>query len=999
MMKTDREYHKLKMQRKSRFITNPRFAGSAKARRRDENFENRRFLFGSLVVPFSRRLVFFLLLASLLLLYLSVGSGWAQGFGKNKVTDQDFDWLIHRTEHFDIHYYPGEEQLVSIMADIVEEAYEKHSEDFEHELKDRTPLILYQSHKDFQETNITLAELHEGIGGFAELFKRRMVIPFTGSMTAFREVIFHELVHIFQYDIIYQKPAGRFYSGEFLYSPPIWFIEGTADYFGNDNDAVGEMVLRDASLANYVVPLTRLQDFRVLGSQVFLGYKIGQSAIAYFVETYGRDKVGQVMHELRHSRTKDLNEAFQNVIGISLEQFDKEWRLTVQKKYWPMIEHKDMPDSIAKNLTEKSRYSHNVKPIWSPSGDLIAYITGNDGFSEIVLVSARDGRRLERISKDFFGSEYEEIRSDGSGLAWSPDGDRIAFIAKHRESEYLLEVNVVSKQLERRIKLNFDAAGSPSYDGSGEQIVFSALSRGRTDLYIINLATEELTRLTNDSFDDSHPSWHPTKGEIVYSSERGGKYKLIIIDVNSRTSRQLSQGEYNAVGPRWTPDGEQLLFCSDLSGVYDLCTMEPDGTDFMRLTNIITGCFNPSFSPNRKHILFGAYQSGKQDVYVMAAEKARNEKIEIPPSESEPARFVGTAERKQRRIGHRKYGTKIGLDAIFTNFSLGADGLLRNSTELVASDMMGNHRLGLSVQNQSGFLAPDFIARYGSLARRADFGASLFNFHEYHLLGTTRNRRRVSQRLTGIAGSVMYPFNRYRRMDLQLLMYSTPYAFRFETNREDNRGLLMLGTISLVNDTTRWQIFGPQSGTRYNLTFEKSFRATGSDLELTNLIFDLRRYFKLGRRSTFATRLLLGGSFARDKSLFYLGGIDTLRGYSYEELIGTRMGLLNFELRIPFIDELRFGWPFSWAIGGIRGIIFADFGTTWSDEQFNSENPYHLFRREGNRVRLDDAKGSIGLGLRLQLGFFSLDFDVARRTDLASIDPETTFHFGLGQAF
>ena len=53
------------------------------------------------------------------------------------------------------------------MADIVEEAYEKHSEDFEHELKDRTPLILYQSHKDFQETNITLAELHEGVGGFA----------------------------------------------------------------------------------------------------------------------------------------------------------------------------------------------------------------------------------------------------------------------------------------------------------------------------------------------------------------------------------------------------------------------------------------------------------------------------------------------------------------------------------------------------------------------------------------------------------------------------------------------------------------------------------------------------------------------------------------------------------------------------------------------------------------------------------------------------------------
>ena len=67
--------------------------------------------------------------------------------------------------------------------------------------------------------------------GFAELFKHRIVIPFTGSLEAFREVIFHELIHIFQYDIIYQKPHARIYSGEFLYSPPLWFIEGDGRLF------------------------------------------------------------------------------------------------------------------------------------------------------------------------------------------------------------------------------------------------------------------------------------------------------------------------------------------------------------------------------------------------------------------------------------------------------------------------------------------------------------------------------------------------------------------------------------------------------------------------------------------------------------------------------------------------------------------------------------------------------------------------------------------------
>ena len=53
------------------------------------------------------------------------------------------------------------------------------------------------------------------------------------------------------------------------------------------------------------------------------------------------------------------------------------------------------------------------------------------------------------------------------------------------------------------------------------------------------------------------------------------------------------------------------------------------------------------------------------------------------------------------------------------------------------------------------------------------------------------------------------------------------------------------------------------------------------------------------------------------------------------------------------------------------------------------------------------AIGSVLMMLKVQLvlvfdcslAFSSLDFDVARRTDLASIDPDTMFHFGLGQAF
>jgi len=219
-----------------------------------------------------------------------------------------------------------------------------------------------------------------------------------------------------------------------------------------------------------------------------------------------------------------------------------------------------------------------------------------------------------------------------------------------------------------------------------------------------------------------------------------------------------------------------------------------------------------------------------------------------------------------------------------------------------------------------------------------------------------------------------------------------------------------MGSLSFVSDTTMWRQFGPHSGTRSKLSVDKAFPQIGSALDLANFVFDMRRYFRVGRRSTLATRLLLAGSFGSDQSLFYLGGIDTLRGYNYEALTGTRIGLLNFELRIPFIDELRFGWPIEWGIGGIRGIAFSDFGTVWSDEsnksifirkeyKFGPNNPYQAVITKGNGIQLKDIKGSIGVGMRLQLGMFALDFVAARRTDLSRIEPKATYRFGLGQAF
>jgi hypothetical protein len=918
----------------------------------------------------------------------------SQFFGKNKVTEKRFKWLLHRTDHFDIYYYPSEAALVPEVGEIIERAYQRLSDALNHELEGRTPIILYKSHTDFRQTNVTLEELTEGIGGFAELFKHRVVIPFTGSRRDLREVLFHELTHIFQYDIIYQKPIAHIYTGEFLYSPPIWFIEGMAEYFGGEMDSIGEMVLRTAVVTNGIVPLTRLHDFSVLGRQVYLGYKEGQSAVTFLARRYGEDKIASILQELKHNRTKNLNEAMKNAIGVSLEEFDRQWQRDLKKRYYPLVSERDMPDAFARQLT-RARDGGYLKFDWSPSGDLVACITTEGGRYDLAVMSASTGKVMMRPISHLYRNQFEEIQSRGNGIAWSPDGDRLAFFARKENQENLFIYNLIAGDL-KRITMPFDSCWSPEWSPDGGRIAFVALKDGRSDIYLLSLRRLQvdrlsITRVTDDIYDEGGISWNPNSDQILYSSERAGWHRIVLRDLLSGDERILTPPGFNSVSPRWTSDGGGVIFVSDMTGFNDIYRMEVSTGETVRLVKSITGCFSPAISPDGETLAFVAYHDGKQDIFTVRLSSLSPEATTLTgtsPAEASEGKATEVI------VGRRRYRPKLMLDAIFTDFAMSSDGILRNITQLVASDMMGNHRVMLTVMGQSGYFAPDFIAYYFYLGMRPDFGVALYNYHTVHLVRGIWGDEWYLERNTGAAALLSYPFSRYRRVDLQLETVSMPFTYNFWTSRPISRGNITYLSAYLIGDTVTWSELGPKGGGRYAVGLEKALPQLGSALDVTNLILDARRYLALGRRSILAFRVMGAASFGLDNMIYYLGGIDTLRGYRYEELSGSRMFLLNLELRVPFIDEIRFGWPLPWALRGIRGIGFMDVGTAWWPE----DEPV-FWRLKGKKVELVDLASSVGVGLRLSLGIFDLNMDFAWRTNLSHIEPGPVFHFGLGQEF
>lgn len=177
-------------------------------------------------------------------------------FGRNKIQYEDFSWQILKTDHFHIYYYPEEKPLAIETARIAETAFDEYEIKFNHTLSDTIPLVLYSNHIHFQQTNTIPNRIPEGIGGFFEFIKGRVVLPFTGDMAQFHHVIRHELVHVFMHSKINEgiRNQGLWEAP----SVPLWFTEGLAEWWSDGWDSQAEMFIRDALLYDHLIPLNRV---------------------------------------------------------------------------------------------------------------------------------------------------------------------------------------------------------------------------------------------------------------------------------------------------------------------------------------------------------------------------------------------------------------------------------------------------------------------------------------------------------------------------------------------------------------------------------------------------------------------------------------------------------------------------------------------------------------------------------------------------------------------
>ncbi|HEU0303112.1 MAG TPA: hypothetical protein VFR32_00890 [Gaiellaceae bacterium] len=305
------------------------------------------------------------------------------------------------------------------------------------------------------------------------------------------------------------------------------------------------------------------------------------------------------------------------------------------------------------NLAWQDRY-----PSWNAG--TVAFereSVGCGGAPELVVVVTPDGRRsktegrgvspaVSREGRVAWTNEFSRLVVDGTDVtggeapAWSPGGDRIAFLrgeglwVRHLRSgdeRRLADVAIFSPFTQAHVT-------TPSWSPDGREVAFVGpglkMSVARADGSGVRKLTSGLDRQVS-------PAWSPDGERIAFASDRGDSFDIWSIAPNGTGTQRLTDHPEDETLPVWSPDAARIAFVRETGTQYSealLWVMGRHGGAERMIGDDAHAFSQPAWSPNGKRIVFA---SGREclrwGLYMLDVATADDVRI------TNPCRFVGTA--------------------------------------------------------------------------------------------------------------------------------------------------------------------------------------------------------------------------------------------------------------------------------------------------------------------------------------------------------------------
>ncbi|MEZ4964658.1 MAG: hypothetical protein R2791_05390 [Saprospiraceae bacterium] len=594
-----------------------------------------------------------ILLLSLLTLVFA-GTMQAQYFGRNKPRYQKLDFKVSQTDHFEIYEYLDNPDKLKELGAAAELWYAMHQAVLRDTFTEKNPLLIYNDHAGFQQTNAIQGGINVGTGGVTEGLRNRVVFPIAMTNQQTNHVLGHELVHAFQYHMIINGDSTSLRN---LGNLPLWMIEGLAEYMSIGRiDAHTALWMRDAVLQDDLPTLDDLNSYK------YFPYRWGQAFWAYVTGVYGDEVIADYF---RNTAKYGLDAATKLTLFTTPDSLSTAWHAALRNHYgrWVGLD----ADAIAVlNAADSDRKSKDKKearekllrrlgksqdlpgrklfdddagrmticPVLSPNGKYVIFLSEKNLFTtDLFLAEAKSGKVLKKVASTASDGHIDQFNFIESAGTWSPNDKQFAFDVYEKGRSVLVIQDVFKGKSVKKISIpGVPAFSNPAWSPDGKTIVVSGLVNGQTDLYAYDLKSGKVRQLTNDKASEILSTWSADGKMLAYSTdqislERGrsnGEWTMNLAVMNMETgeTEQLDffPGADN-LNPQFDKAGN-IFFLSNRDGFRNMYRYDMSTKKVEQMTKLVTGItgitpYAPAITvaEDRDRVLYTYYENGAYKVY------------------------------------------------------------------------------------------------------------------------------------------------------------------------------------------------------------------------------------------------------------------------------------------------------------------------------------------------------------------------------------------------
>lgn len=481
------------------------------------------------------------------LLPASLAAQFYQGtnmeFGKNRVQYREFTWFYYPSDHFEVYYYIGGEPLAQYTLLSCETNLKDIESFFDYTLDDKIQVLSYLNQSEFRQSNIGIVSDDFNIGGSAKIIGSKMFTWFEGSHDKLDIQVRENIARVLFSQLMYGGDWKDVLKSSTLLSVPKWYEEGVVAYAAKGMSTECDTYVRDLVRNGNFKSFNRLE-----GKEATFA---GQAFWHFVSEVYGQNVIPNIIFMAQASR--NVESGFLYVLGLDLQELSEEFlkfykdkaataRLEILPSDKPMPEDgnrsklkqwKSLQRTIGDiKIKQKSHYQYSQFCL-SPNNKNIAYVTNELGQFRIWIydidsekskcILKRD-HKLDRIVDESFPI-----------LAWHPSGEILTYVYESKDDVWIGNYDLNERNHVTKVIFQVEKVIDMSYSDDGKRMIFSAVNKGQTDLYLYQVIGNNLEQLTRDVWDDMHPKFIENGTKVIFSSDR--------LDDTLRTEVPLS--EYN----------------------------------------------------------------------------------------------------------------------------------------------------------------------------------------------------------------------------------------------------------------------------------------------------------------------------------------------------------------------------------------------------------------------------------------------------------------------